>query len=100
MEIIENVNVTINTNQPSLKSSVDVPDVKIKTKIQMPLTETTYEKDYNKLENIPTINGVEVKGNKIIEDFEVHTSELINDGDGESPFATEDYVEQNGGKID
>lgn len=28
------------------------------------------------------------------------TSELINDGDGESPFATEDYVEQNGGKID
>ena len=28
------------------------------------------------------------------------TSELTNDGDGQSPFATEDYVEANGGKID
>ena len=28
------------------------------------------------------------------------TSELTNDGDGNSPFATQQYVEQNGGKID
>lgn len=28
------------------------------------------------------------------------TSDFINDGDGQSPFATEEYVEQNGGKID
>ena len=28
------------------------------------------------------------------------TSDLTNDGDGESPFATEDYVDENGGKID
>ena len=28
------------------------------------------------------------------------TSDLTNDGDGESPFATEDYVDLNGGKID
>ena len=28
------------------------------------------------------------------------TSDLTNDGDGESNFATEDYVQQNGGKID
>ena len=28
------------------------------------------------------------------------TSDLTNDGDGQSPFATEDYVGQNGGKID
>ena len=28
------------------------------------------------------------------------TSDLTNDGDGESNFATEDYVDQNGGKID
>lgn len=28
------------------------------------------------------------------------TSELTNDGDGESNFATEAYVQQNGGKID
>ena len=98
MKIIENVNVTINTNQPSLKSSVNIPDVNIKAKVQVPTIE--YENNYNKLSNIPTINGVEVKGNKIIEDFEVRTSELINDGDGSSPFATEDYVKQNGGKID
>ena len=30
----------------------------------------------------------------------VSVSELTNDGDGESPFATEDYVDANGGKID
>lgn len=100
MEIIDNVNVKIDVNQPSLKTSVDIPDVNIKAKIQAPLTEKEYERDYNKLLNIPTINGIEVKGNKIIEDFDVHTSELINDGNGQSPFATEDYVEQNGGKID
>lgn len=28
------------------------------------------------------------------------TSDLTNDGDGDSPFATESYVQQNGGKID
>lgn len=28
------------------------------------------------------------------------TSDLTNNGDGTSPFATEDYVDQNGGKID
>ena len=30
----------------------------------------------------------------------VSVSELTNDGDGDSPFATEDYVDENGGKID
>lgn len=30
----------------------------------------------------------------------VDTSDLNNDGDGQSPFATEDYVDLNGGKID
>lgn len=29
-----------------------------------------------------------------------NTSDFINDGDGQSPFATEAYVEENGGKID
>lgn len=28
------------------------------------------------------------------------TSDLTNDGDGESPFATQEYVAENGGKID
>ncbi len=28
------------------------------------------------------------------------TSDVTNDGDGTSPFATQDYVDQNGGKID
>lgn len=28
------------------------------------------------------------------------TSDLTNDGDGNSPFATQSYVQQNGGKID
>lgn len=29
-----------------------------------------------------------------------NTSDLTNDGDGNSPFATEEYVDENGGKID
>ena len=33
-------------------------------------------------------------------DIPEKTSDLTNDGDGLSPFATEDYVDQNGGKID
>lgn len=33
-------------------------------------------------------------------DIPEKTSDLTNDGDGTSPFATEDYVDQNGGKID
>ena len=32
-------------------------------------------------------------------DVPTATSDLTNDGDGESPFATEDYVDENGGKI-
>lgn len=33
-------------------------------------------------------------------DLPTKTSDLTNDGDGTSNFATEDYVDQNGGKID
>lgn len=36
----------------------------------------------------------------IDEEIPTKTSGLINDGDGTSPFATQDYVDQNGGKID
>lgn len=34
------------------------------------------------------------------DEIPVNTSDLTNDGDGNSPFATEDYVDENGGKID
>lgn len=34
------------------------------------------------------------------DEIPVNTSDLTNDGDGDSPFATEDYVDENGGKID
>ena len=39
---------------------------------------------------------------KLVADVNIPTnlSEFKNDGDGDSPFATEDYVQQNGGKID
>ena len=53
MKIIENVNVIINTNQPFLKSSVNIPDVNIKAKVQVPTVE--YENDYNKLSNITSV---------------------------------------------
>lgn len=43
-------------------------------------------------------NFEELELNKVAKGDNV--SSLINDGDGNSPFATQDYVEQNGGKID
>lgn len=56
--------------------------------------------DYTELENKPQINGVTLEGNKTPADLLMTTSQITNDGDGTSPFATEEYVEQNGGKID
>lgn len=34
------------------------------------------------------------------DELPTNTSDLTNDGDGTSPFATEEYVDENGGKID
>lgn len=68
--------------------------------------ETTFIRDfeYPDLLYKPKINNVELVGNKTLEELGItspkKTSELQNDGDGTSPFATEDYVKTNGGKID
>ena len=55
-----------------------------------------------------TIESISVNGSAVTPDANKNvaltiptaTSDLTNDGDGESPFATEDYVDENGGKID
>ena len=55
-----------------------------------------------------TIESISVNGTAVQPDANKNvaltiptaTSDLTNDGDGDSPFATEDYVDQNGGKID
>ena len=49
-----------------------------------------------------SVNGVEqeIVNKNVNISVPTATSDLINDGDGESPFATETYVQQNGGKID
>lgn len=60
--------------------------------------------DHNQLENrdlddqhpISAITGLQDALNAIPS----KTSDITNDGDGQSPFATQEYVEQNGGKID
>lgn len=54
------------------------------------------------------IETVKVNGTALVPDAQkavdvtvpTATSDLTNDGDGESPFATEEYVAENGGKID
>lgn len=54
------------------------------------------------------IEAVKVNGTALVPDAQkavnvtvpTSTSDLTNDGDGESPFATEAYVGENGGKID
>lgn len=52
--------------------------------------------DYNDLNNKPSINNVELTGNKSLEDLGIdipdHTSQLINDGqDGIHPYITDQY---------
>ena len=55
-----------------------------------------------------TIETVKVNGTALVPDAQkavdvtvpTSTSDLTNDGDGQSNFATESYVQQNGGKID
>lgn len=55
-----------------------------------------------------TIDSISVNGSPITPDANKNvaltiptaTSDLTNDGDGDSPFATEEYVDTNGGKID
>lgn len=55
-----------------------------------------------------TIETVKVNGSALTPDANkavdvtvpTSTSDITNDGDGDSPFATESYVAQNGGKID
>lgn len=54
------------------------------------------------------IETVKVNGTALVPDAQkavnvevpTATSDLLNDGDGESPFATQTYVQENGGKID
>ena len=55
----------------------------------------------NVLEKVK-VNGVEQSVTNKTVDINVptSTSDLTNNGDGDSPFATEDYVGRNGGKID
>lgn len=55
----------------------------------------------NVIETI-SVNGTNVPptNKNIALEIPTATSDLTNDGDGESAFATEDYVDENGGKID
>ena len=43
--------------------------------------------------------NIDLSGYAETSDLPTSTSDLTNDGDGQSPFATEAYVGQNGGKI-
>lgn len=44
--------------------------------------------------------NIDLSGKADAADVPTKTSDLTNDGDGTSNFATEDYVDENGGKID
>lgn len=84
-----------------------------------------FSNDYDDLNDIPTLNGVEIKGTLTSADFGLQNeivdlsdiragaakgatsvqpgdniSTLTNNGDGTSAFATQQYVAENGGKID
>lgn len=48
----------------------------------------------------PDWNETDTESLAYIKNKPTKVSDFTNDGDGESPFATEDYVAENGGKID
>ena len=51
-------------------------------------TNIRVEKNYDILVNKPRINNVELVGNRSASELNIKTSQLINDGDGNYPFAT------------
>lgn len=56
--------------------------------------------DYNQLENKPQINGVELVGNKTTEELGINIPTKVSQLENDSNYATEDYVDTHGGKID
>lgn len=56
--------------------------------------------DYNQLENKPSINGVELVGNKTTEELGIDIPSKVSQLENDSNYATEDYVDTHGGKID
>ena len=99
MSIVKNINVKINTKNTNINAKMSTnKDVSFDASIDKP--DFIYENDYNQMLNKPQINNITLEGNKTPKDLNMTTSQLTNDGDGSSPFATEDYVNENGGKID
>ena len=99
MSIVKNINVKINTKNTNINAKMSTnKDVSFDATIDKP--DFIYENDYNQMLNKPQINNITLEGNKTPKDLNMTTSQLTNDGDGSSPFATEDYVNENGGKID
>lgn len=74
--VIETVKVNGSALTPDANKAVDVP-------VPTTVAELSDSSDYAQTADIPTT-----------------TSALTNDGDGQSPFATQAYVGTNGGKID
>ena len=56
--------------------------------------------DYNQLENKPQINGVELVGNKTTEELGIKIPTKVSELENDSNYATEEYVNSHGGKID
>lgn len=56
--------------------------------------------NYNQLENKPQINGVELVGNKTTEELGIKIPTKVSELENDSNYATEEYVNSHGGKID
>lgn len=87
MTVIKDVKVNIKLNNPNIKSSINTPNISLKASVNTP--STLFERDYNNLLNLPQINSVTLKGNLSPEDLNMTTSQLLNDGEGSSPFVNE-----------
>lgn len=103
--------IEIGNNSPSINAELNNTQIEIDTEIS---EDRVYiENDYTRLTNKPSINDVQLLGNKtsdelnlqqkitnenkldysLVDNTPTKTSDFINDGeDGTSPFATQDWV--------
>ena len=92
--------------------ALEALEKKVNDEIQVKLNEQADKLDKEIQDRTDADSDLQSKLNKEIQDRtaadtetntridNLKTSELENDGDGSSPFATQDYVDQYGGKID
>jgi len=97
---IENEEIRAKAAELALDNKIDAEEVRAKV-AELALDNKIDNLQLSQIHSISVNNETQpIVNNNVNITVPVNTSDLTNDGDGESPFATEAYVLENGGKID